>query len=131
MSEYRWDAKKSVWTRPDGKGPRRAVLSANLAALRNPNPIESHPEATSATRAKALDQAIEEAVLSGSAVMQKGETSAILSQKKPIPHGLHIFLSIITLGLWLTPYLIFAITRGDIRYRLEVDRWGHVWPQLA
>ncbi|KRC59787.1 MULTISPECIES: hypothetical protein [unclassified Nocardioides] len=131
MSDYRWEPRRKVWTRPDRKGPRRAVLSANLAALRDPAPVESHPLATTATRAKALDQAIEEAVLSGSVVLQKSERSAILSQKKPITHWWHIALCIFTAGLWLTPYLIIAVTRGDIRYRLEVDQWGHVWPQLA
>lgn len=131
MSDYRWNDKKGVWTRPDPKGPRKAVLSANLAALTDPSPIESQPEVSTRIRAKALDQAIEEAILAGSSVMQKGETSAILSQKKPIRHGYHIFLSIITLGAWLTPYLIIAVVRGDIRYRLEVDRWGHVWPAIA
>ncbi|GAA4811773.1 hypothetical protein ACFQ0K_04245 [Nocardioides caeni] len=131
MSEYHWNEKKRVWTRYDSKGPRTAVLSANLPALTEPTPIESHPEIAMPTRTKALDQAIEEAILAGSAVMQKGETSAILSQKKPIRHGYHIFLSIITLGAWLTPYLIIAVARGDIRYRLTVDRWGHVWPAVA
>lgn len=129
--DYLWDERQQVWTRFDGKRPRRAIVSANLSALSVPQAIESQPPAADATREKALEKAIEEAVMAGSAVMQKGQLSAILSQKKPLNHGLHIFLSVVTLGTWLTPYLIIAVTRGDIRYRLEADNWGHVWPVMV
>lgn len=125
---YKWDPKAGAWLRFDGRRHRRAIRSADLAALRSASPLESQPIASEALRKKALDQAVEDALLAGSTVMQRAEYSAILGQKKPIRHGTHIFLSIITAGLWLTPYLIIAVARGDIRYRLEVDHWGHVWP---
>lgn len=128
---YVWNERARVWMRFDGKRARRAIVSANPASLQAPHPVESQPPAADAVREKALHQAVEEALLSGSTVMQRNQMSAILSQRKPINHPMHIVLSVITVGMWLTPYLIIALTRGDIRYRLEADHWGHVWPVVA
>ena len=126
-----WNERGTIWTRYDGKAYRKAVVSGDLNALRNPSPLENSPDASPERRATALNQAVEDCIMAGGTVMQRTDYSAIIGQKKPIPHGAHIFLCIITLGLWLTPYLIIALVRKDIRYRVEADRWAHVWPTLA
>jgi len=128
---YTWDKRQSLWARHDGKRLRQAIISADLPALRDPAPIDSHADATPVRRARALDQAIEECLMAGGTVLQKGQFSAIIGQKKPMQHAWHILLSVVTLGLWLTPYLIMAVVRKDMRYRIEVDQWGHVWPTVA
>ena len=126
--EYRWNDRAGAWLHFDGKRYRDAVLSADLNALRNPTPLTSHPVASPERRAKALEQAVETALMSGSTPYQRTEHSVVLGERRPVWHWWHILLCILTAGFWLIPYVIVVLTRGETRYRLEVDRWGHVWP---
>jgi len=131
VSAYQWNEKQRVWMRADPAAdgrPRKAVLSADVAALNDPAPMDSRPDASPARRAKALDQAIEHATLAGSTIVQRSEWSAVLSKMRPIAHAVHLVACFLTAGLWILPYIYFLLSRRDERFRLEVDRWGHVWP---
>ncbi len=51
----------------------------------------------------------------------------MLSRRRPVSHGLHAVLTLLTGGVWAPVWLIMAVARKDEIAAYEVDRWGHVW----
>ena len=59
-------------------------------------------------------------------VMSQTQTNAQLVKGKKTSHGLHIFLSIITLGLWIPVWILIAVTTGEKAKFVAVDELGKV-----
>jgi hypothetical protein len=53
-------------------------------------------------------------------------TQAELIKGQPISHGLHIFFSIATVGLWLLVYIPLLIFGGEKHKYLTIDELGRV-----
>ena len=59
-------------------------------------------------------------------VLSQTDTTAQLEKGKNTSHGLHIFLSIITVGLWVPVWIIIAVTTGRKQRYVQVDDYGNV-----
>ena len=59
-------------------------------------------------------------------VMSQTQTNAQLVKGKKTSHGLHIFLSIVTLGLWIPVWILIAVTTGEKAKFVAVDELGKV-----
>jgi hypothetical protein len=53
-------------------------------------------------------------------------TEATLVKGEPISHGVHIFFSIATVGLWLLVYVPLLIFGGEKHKHISVDEQGRV-----
>ena len=56
----------------------------------------------------------------------KNPADAELVKGQPISHGLHIFFSIATVGLWLIVYVPMLIFGGEKHKHIAVDERGRV-----
>ena len=60
-------------------------------------------------------------------VVFAGRTGVVLAYLRPVSHGAHAFMTVITGGLWAIVWIPMAVSRRENRVRLEVDDWGNVW----
>ena len=82
---------------------------------------------TAEERADVLGNALRYQTSHGWRVTSQSQTDAQLEKGKHTSHGLHIFLSIITLGLWaIFVWLPLTIFAGLKRRRVAVDAYGNV-----
>jgi hypothetical protein len=95
--------------------------------LTDPSPLGSRPPVTADKRERLLAKAVTEELMRGGVVYQQQPLSAVLGHKRPVSHLLHFVLTVLTLGIWSTVWLIMAIARREDRIRLDVDDWGNVW----
>ena len=89
-------------------------------------PSEMEQVITRAERTQTLDGEIEYFLSHGWRLRSKTPTDAVLVKGEPINHGVHIFFSIVTLGLWLLVYVPLLIFGGEKHKRLSVDESGRV-----
>lgn len=75
-----------------------------------------------------LNQAIVSYIAQGYNVAYKEELActAVLRRKKPLNNTLHIILSLVTCGLWLTIWLILFLTNKETSINISVDQNGNV-----
>lgn len=89
--------------------------------------VDSAPQPLSLEeRRNRLQQILRSDTGSGWRVLSQTDTTAQLEKGSKTSHGLHIFLSIITLGLWIPVWAIIAITTGRKQRYVEVDEYGNV-----
>ena len=125
---YRWNPVAQRWMRTHNGFPRLAVYSGAEDWLRSeehafhPANVMDDPK-----RERIFEKAITEELLAGANVVQRDRFSAVTGRQKPVGHGLHAFLTLMTLGLWSVVWIVMAISRKEIRTRISIDRWGHVW----
>lgn len=81
---------------------------------------------TAEERADALAKALNYQTAHGWRVVSQSQTEAQLEKGKNTSHGLHIFLTIITLGLWLLVWIPLSIFAGLKHRRVAVDAYGKV-----
>ena len=77
-------------------------------------------------RKAALARAVANEVRGGWHVQSQTDYQAILVKGKRTSHGLHIFLSIITLGLWILVWAVMWYLNRDQHRVIDVDPYGNV-----
>ena len=78
-------------------------------------------------RGRALSEAVEDQVVTnGATVVLDGPGGVVLAYRRPVAHGLHAVLTLVT-GVWAVVWVGIALGRSEDRIRLEVDPWGNVW----
>lgn len=77
-------------------------------------------------RTEALARAVNQQASSGWRVVSQTSTQAQLVKGKKTSHGLHIFLTIITLGLWAIVWALLAIFGGEKQRFISVNEQGAV-----
>jgi hypothetical protein len=59
-------------------------------------------------------------------VESQTDVNAILAKGKLVSHGLHIFLSMITVGAWLPVWGVLWYVNREQRLILNVDAYGNI-----
>ena len=90
-----------------------------------PQPDRPQPSAIDTKRALANAVATE-CARGGWRVESQTDVNAILAKGKRTSHGLHIFLSIITAGLWLFVWGPLWYMNREQRLILNVDEYGNI-----
>lgn len=76
---------------------------------------------------RALSNAVaSECARGGWRVESQTDVNAILAKGKRTSHGLHIFLSFITLGFWLLVWPVVWWLNREQRLVLQVDEYGNI-----
>ena len=81
---------------------------------------------TRSDRADTLEAEIAYWEPKGWRVRSKDPAEAELVKGAPISHGIHIFFSIATVGLWLLVYIPLLIFGGEKHKHIAVDERGRV-----
>jgi hypothetical protein len=84
------------------------------------------PLITRTDRSQTLEGEIGYFVARGWRLRSKNPAEAELVKGEPISHGIHIFFSIVTVGLWLLVYIPLLIFGGEKHKHISVDEKGHV-----
>lgn len=84
------------------------------------------PAATVSTeeRRQLMDQAVVEFTSGGWRVESRTDYQATFAKGHRHSHGLHLFLSIVTLGLWLFVWVPLSVFGGEKRRTVWVDEYG-------
>lgn len=77
-------------------------------------------------RSEVLAREVQKMAASGWHVVSQTETQASFEKGKNTSHGLHIFLCIITLGLWIPVWILIVILTGRKTKLITVNEWGGV-----
>lgn len=86
---------------------------------------------TTEERKAILAQQVQQAVGRGMRVDTQSDTMVVVVSGKPVNHILHLILTVLTMGLWVIPWVIMAIAGGERRTMISVDEYGHVLSQKA
>jgi hypothetical protein len=78
--------------------------------------------------AATLGQTVAQLVARGAKVEYRDEQHAVVSAGRPVNHVLHLFLTVITLGLWLLVWIPLHLRSRPRRYVLTVGVDGQVRP---
>jgi hypothetical protein len=109
--------------------------SSGVAAQERGDMTETHAEPlrnSAEARKQALFNAVRSEVRSGWYVESQSDYHATLANAKNHRHGLHLFLSIITFGLWgLFVWLPLSVFGGLKRKMLSIDGYGNVTVRKA
>jgi hypothetical protein len=62
----------------------------------------------------------------GRRVESQSDYQAVLVRGKRTSHGLHLFLTIVTAGLWAFVWIPMVFINRDRREIVNVDEWGNV-----
>jgi hypothetical protein len=85
----------------------------------------ARPEGVDTRRALA-NAVAGECARGGWRVESQTDVNAILAKGKRVGHGLHIFLSIITAGMWLPVWGVLWYVNREQRLILNVDEYGNI-----
>lgn len=88
-------------------------------------PVEMR-EWTPDERKAALARAVANEVRNGWHVESQTDYQAVLHKGQRTSHGLHIFLSIITAGLWLIVWGAMVLVNRSRHLVIDVDPYGNV-----
>ena len=121
-----WESVKR-WT---GKRWTSAAYSLDPDRLRVAERFDDQNQVDATTRRRALSLAVEDQVATQRAeVVFDGPSGIVLAYRRRVSHFVHAVLTVLTAGLWAPFWLASALGRREDRVRLEVDRWGNVWPK--
>lgn len=124
--DLQWNGQ--VWRRWSGRKWTRAVYACDPARLEDPTLLSRDPAVSPERQRRALELAVEDQVThNGASVVFDGPHGVVLSYRRPVSHGMHAGLTVVTAGLWALVWVVAAVSRREDRVRLEVDRWGAVW----
>jgi hypothetical protein len=130
FGNMRWDG--NVWRRWNGRGWVHAAYSLHPERLKVSASFHRETPLDTASRQRALALAVEDQVTTkGATVVFSGPSGVVLSYRRRVAHLAHAVMTVITAGLWAVVWLAMALGRSEDRVRLEVDRWGNVWPRRA
>jgi hypothetical protein len=76
-----------------------------------------------------LDRTLQQYGAQGWRIETKSDYQATIAKGKEVNHLLHLFLAIITLGLWLIAWLILGVGAGVKRHMITIDEYGNVVDQ--
>jgi hypothetical protein len=79
-----------------------------------------------ADRTQTLEAEVDYFVQRGWRLRSKNPAEAELVKGQPVSHGLHIFFSIATVGLWLLVYIPLLVFGGEKHKFISVDERGRV-----
>lgn len=77
-------------------------------------------------RKAALARSVAQHVRKGWSVQSQTDYQAVLVKGARVSHGLHLFLSLITLGLWFVVWAIIWFVNREQHCVIDVDPYGHV-----
>lgn len=77
-------------------------------------------------RKAALARAVANEVRSGWHVQSQTDYQAVLVKGKRTSHGLHVFLTLITLGFWIPVWAVVWYMNRDQHRVIDVDPYGNV-----
>lgn len=86
------------WLGYTGKAWLPAPYSLHPERLREAQPLSEDPEATESLRARLLAQVVEDQVSQGAEVRMSAPHQVMLSRRRPVSHGLHAVLTLLTGG---------------------------------
>ena len=69
-----------------------------------------------------IDSIVQERIAQGWRVAERRETDVVIEKGEKIPHGTHIFLTVVSFGLWGAIYGLHLIVGGLKRRRVELHR---------
>jgi hypothetical protein len=128
--DLRWES--TCWKRWTGRRWARALYSLQPELLVDPAPLHRRPPVAQERRQRALALAVEAQVANNAAsVVLDGPSGVVLGYPRPVHHGLHAVMTLLTGGLWAVVWLALVLSRREDRFRLEVDQWGHVWARIV
>jgi hypothetical protein len=84
-------------------------------------PSESTPE----KREELLARALADHVRAGWTIKAQSRFQAVLLRGKRPKHRLHLFLTLVTFGLWGIVWLAVSISGGEKRRIIDIDEHGH------
>lgn len=76
-------------------------------------------------RKAVLARAVSNEVRNGWRIESQTDYDAYLVKGQRTSHGLHIFLSFITAGIWLLVWAAMLFVNRDQRLHVHVDEWGN------
>lgn len=88
-----------------------------------PQPVSPEP-LSEEDRHELLEAAVASRVQQGSRLVHEQRFSATLEDGQRPNHLLHLVLTLITLGLWLIPWIVIGVTGGKRESVIEVDEHG-------
>ena len=110
-----------------GKAWLQPPYSLRPERLRRSNPLTEDAPVTQTLRGRLLDQVLEDQVFLGATIRHQTSDRLVLSRRRPVSHGTHAVLTVLTAGAWGLIWLIMAVARKDDVVAYDVDAWGHVW----
>lgn len=90
--------------------------------LTTPAPQTREPEERKTTLAREVGNQAR----AGWRVQSQTDYQAVLAKGKRTSHGLHIFLSIITIGFWIPVWILMTVLNRDRQKVVEVDAFGNL-----
>ncbi len=90
----------------------------------------AQPEGVDTRRALA-NAVASECARNGWRVESQTDVNAILAKGKRTSHGLHLVLSILTLGIWLLVWPVVWYLNREKRLVLNVDQYGNITRAIA
>ncbi len=78
------------------------------------------------TRRALANAVASECARGGWRVESQTDVNAILAKGKRTSHGLHVFLSVISVGLWLPVWGVLWYLNREQRLVLNVDEYGNI-----
>ena len=126
LGDMRWNGQR--WQRWTGRRWAIAAYSLRQSRLLDPTPFGPIDEIDDAKRQRALASAVEHQVATNRAyVLYDGPTGVLLAYRRQVSHLLHMFLTLLTGGLWAVVWIAVTLGRGEDRVLLDADVWGNVW----
>ena len=89
-------------------------------------PTAADREVTTEERKSSLARAVATEVRDGWHVQSQTDFQAVLVKGKRTSHGLHLFLSFVTVGIWLIVWPVVWFLNRDQHRVIDVDPYGHV-----
>ena len=87
-------------------------------------PLEDRKSADE--RKASLARTVSNLLAQGRRVESQSDYQAVLARGKRTSHGLHLFLTIITAGLWGFVWIGMVFVNRDRREIVNIDEWGNV-----
>lgn len=125
-SEATW--RRGVWQRWSGTRWTKATYAAFPERLHDRRLLSSYDELPAAKQQRLLQIAVDLEVLDGADVVLQGPDGVVLSRRRKVSHVLHGVLTLMSGGVWGFVWVAMCLARKEDRVRLEVDRWGAIWP---
>ncbi len=124
--DYCWDGE--VWRRWSGRHWARARYSLHPEQLFSSTRIDDHPMIDPERGRHALARAVADQVASnGASIVSDGPIGVVLAYQRPVSHGFHAVMTVITAGLWGVVWFALALRQHEDRLRFDIDPWGNVW----
>ena len=69
-----------------------------------------------------IERLVQERVGQGRRISERRETDVVMEKGEKIPHVMHIFLTVVSFGIWGAIYGIHLLTGGLKRRRIELHK---------